>query len=152
MFNTLLLKEACVYNFFCWIIGFFLKNFKISLTFFEDLARMREGIEEIKTELMTFLPLPFCGALKTCGLNLDFTLFLNNMLVLSTTRLSQCTSYRDEINFHTILPTSLRSLMLLALSSSMDLPRMYFCILIRDSLIFLMFDAKCSKESWSKIA
>ena len=146
MFDTLLLEEACAYNFFCGIPGFFLKNFEISLTSFRILARMGGRIEEIETRLMMFLPLLFCEVLRTCRLNLDFTLFLNNMLVLSTTKLSQCASYRDKINSYAILPTLLRSLMLLALLPLMDLPRMYFRILMRDFLIFLISDTKYSKK------
>jgi len=152
MFNTLLLEEAYTYDFFCRIPEFFLKIFEISLTSFGVLARMKGGIEEIETGLMTFLPLPFCKVLRTCRLNLDFTLFLNNMLVSSTTRLSQYALYRNKINSHAILLIPSRFLTLLALLPLMDLPGMYFHILMRDSLIFLMSNTKCSKEPWSEIA
>jgi len=49
-----------------------LKNFKISLISFGDLAGIEEGIDEIEAGLTIFLPLPLDGVLTTSGLNLDF--------------------------------------------------------------------------------
>ena len=56
------------------------------------------------------------------------------------------------MNLQVAILTPLRSLTLLALLPSIDLLRMYLCILISDSLMFLISEAKCFMELWSKIA
>ena len=45
-----------------------------------------------------------------------------------------------------------RSLTLLALSPLINLPKMYFCILCRDSLMFLMLGARYSINLYNKTA
>ena len=62
---------------------FFLKYFDNSLTSFCDLAEIRGGIKEIKVGFTISLPLLLFMDLGTCGVNLDFTLFLKVVLALS---------------------------------------------------------------------
>ena len=47
-------------------------------------------------------------------------------------------------------PMPSRSLTSFTLLPTIDLLRIYFCILLRNSLIDLILDVKCSKELWSK--
>ena len=76
-------EVAFAYNFFCWELMFFLKYFDNSLTSFCDLAETRGGIEEMKVGFTIFLPSLLFVDLGTCGVNLDFTLFLKVVLALS---------------------------------------------------------------------
>jgi len=90
MFDTLVEEEAWVYNFFYWGTGFFLKYFEVLLTSFRDLAGIGEGINEIVAGLIVFLSLSLVIVLIGCGLNLDFTMFLNEVFDSSTAKLFQC--------------------------------------------------------------
>ena len=77
-------EVAFAYDFFCWELVFFLKYFNNSLTSFCDLAEIRGGIKEIKVGFTISLLLLLFVDLGTCGVNLDFTLFLKVLLTLST--------------------------------------------------------------------
>jgi len=61
---------------------------QVSLTSFGNLAGIGGGSDEIVTSLTVFLPLLLVVVLICCGLNLDLTIFLNEMFDLSTTKLS----------------------------------------------------------------
>ena len=61
---------------------FFLKYFDNSLTSFCDLAGIGGGIEEMKVGFTISLPLLLFVDLGTCGVNLDFTLFLKVVFVM----------------------------------------------------------------------
>ena len=53
---------------------------------------------------------------------------------------------------HTALPTPFKSWTLLVLLLLIDLPKIYFYILEREFLMFLMSDAKYSIDLWREIA
>jgi len=63
---------------------FFLKYFDNLLTSFCNLAGIRGEIEEMKVGFTISLPLLLFVDLGTCGVNLDFILFLKVVLALST--------------------------------------------------------------------
>jgi len=56
-----------------------------------------------------------------------------------------------EMNSQAALPIPSRSLTLLALFPLIDLPRMYFHILVRESLMILASNAKCSIDPYKEI-
>ena len=85
-------EVAFAYDFFCWKLMFFLKYLDNPLTSFCDLAEIRGGIKEIKVGFTTSLSLLLFTNLETWGVNLDFILFLNIVLLLSMYRPSQCKS------------------------------------------------------------
>ena len=123
----------------------FLKYFEISFTSLDNLARIGEGIANTKVGLTTSLPL-FDGVwiFLTWGENLDLTLLLKVILLLLLTyKASQWDSYTIEMNSQIALPMPFRSLTSLALSSLIDLPAIYFFILISDSLILRALEARC---------
>ena len=110
-------------------MSLFLKYFEISFTSFCNFARIGRESEDMKIGLaVSFSLLLTCG-LVIWGLNFDLTLFLKVVLLLSTNKLSQWASYIAEINSYIALPILSKFLTLLALLFSIDLPRMYLCIL-----------------------
>jgi len=75
---------AWAYDFFCWMLVFFLKYFDNSLTFFCDLAGIREGMGEMNVSFTTSFPLLLFKVLGTWEVNLELTLLLKVVLELPT--------------------------------------------------------------------
>ena len=72
---------AWAYNFFCWVLVFFLKYFSNA---FYDLAGIGERIGEMIVSFTTSFPLLLFEVLRTWGVNLELTLLLKVVLELST--------------------------------------------------------------------
>ena len=106
------------------------------INFFLWLCWNRWGKWGYEGSLAVLFPLLLTWSLVIWGLNFDLTLFLKVVLLLSMNKLSQWDLYIAEINSYIALPMPPKSLTLLALSLSIDLPRMYLHILVRDSLMF----------------
>ena len=83
---------------------------------------------------------------------MDLTLLLKVMLLLSMCRAFQCDLYTVVMNFQIAFPISSKSFTLLALSLLIDLPAMNFFILISDSLILSVSEARCSMDPCNEIA
>ena len=105
---------------------FFLKNLEISTTSFGNFAGIRGERAEMDASLFVFLPFLGVMSLFICGLNWALTLHLKEKLFLSAMRWSQWDLKKAEINLQAASPIPSRFLMLLALSPSIDLLRMYF--------------------------
>ena len=143
--------KAWVYNLFMVGFSIFLKYFKISLTSLDNLARIEGKITNTNVGLTTSLPLFDVGWIfLTWGENLDLTLLLKVVLLLLTYRVSQWELYTIEMNFQIALPMPFRFLTSLALLLLIDLPAMYFCILVSNSLMLRALEAKCFIELYSK--
>jgi len=75
---------AWAYDFFCWVLVFFLKYFDNSLTSFYNLAGIGGGMGETNVGFTTSFSLLLFEVLGTWGVNLELTLLLKVVLKLST--------------------------------------------------------------------
>ena len=92
-------NETWAYNLFMAGFSIFLKNFEISLTSLGNLARIGGGIADTKVGLTTYLPLfDRVWMFLAWRENLDLTLFLKVVLLLSVYKVSQWESYTAEMN------------------------------------------------------
>ena len=140
-------SKAWVYDLFVAGFSIFLKNFKFSLTSLFNLAGIGSSMTNTNDGLATSLPLFTRGWMfLTWGENLDLTLLLKVVFLLSIYRESQWELYTMEINFQMALPMLFRSLISLALSPLIDLLAMNFRILVSDSLILRISEARCFIE------
>ena len=79
-------NDAWAYDFLPLLFGFFLKNFKISITFFGDFARIGEEITETEASFSAFLLFFEVTSLFIWRLNCAFTFCLKEKLFLLTIR------------------------------------------------------------------
>ena len=75
---------AWAYDFFYWVLVFFLKYFDNLLTSFCDLAGIGGGMRETNVGFTTSFPLLLFKVLGTWGVNLELILLLKVVLELST--------------------------------------------------------------------
>ena len=124
-----------------------LKNLRISFTSLSDLARIGGDNLSILTSLSIFFSPFFLIMMElVLGVNLCDIFCLKEFLFLSAKSKSRPKLQKADKNIQAALPIPLSSIMSLDLLTSMFLLPMYLAMQVKDFLIYLESERKCSNK------